>query len=100
MTGVGVGSGQLSQILQFHATLTGHMKVNKAAITPICDIQGDSVWSPMANQHVTTRGVITAVARRGFFLQSAKPNPDPVVSDGVFVYSPGWPAIKGSLVFV
>ena len=100
MTGVGVGSGQLSQILQFHATLTGHMKENKTAITPICDIQGDSVWSPMANQLVTTQGVITAVSRRGFFLQSAKPNPDSLVSDGIFVYGPGWSAIKGSLVEV
>ena len=76
------------------------MRVNNTIITPICDIQGNSIWSPMADQVVTTKGVITAIARRGFFLQSVKQNPDPLVSDAVFVYAPGWPAIKGSLVNV
>ncbi len=76
------------------------MRSNNTAITPICDIQGNLVWSPLADQVVTTQGVITAIARRGFFLQSTRPNPDPGVSDAVFVYAPGWPAIKGALASV
>ena len=70
------------------------MRVKDTIITSICDIQGDSVWSPMADQVVTTKGVITAIARRGFFLQSTMRNSDPLVSDAVFVYAPGWPAIR------
>jgi predicted extracellular nuclease len=76
------------------------MREKNTAITPICEIQGAAVWSAMAEQVVTTRGVVTGLARRGFFLQSAERNPDPLVSDGIFVFSPGWPATKGSLVEV
>jgi predicted extracellular nuclease len=76
------------------------MREKNAVITPICEIQGESIWSAMANQVVTTRGVVTAVARRGFFLQSSKRSHDPGISDGIFVFSPGWPAIKGSQVEV
>lgn len=76
------------------------MRVKNTIITPICDIQGNSIWSPLADQVITTQGVITAVARRGFFLQSVERNPDPLISDAIFVYAPGWPANKGALLRV
>jgi len=44
------------------------------------------------------RGVVTAVIRRGFFIQSVKPGPDPLVSDALFVFSPRWRARGGALV--
>lgn len=76
------------------------MKEKSTAFTPICDIQGADIWSPMVDQVVTTRGVITALSRRGFYLQSTERNPNRLASDGIYVFSPGWPAIKGALVQV
>ena len=67
-------------------------------ITPICEIQGPGLWSEWAGKIVTVRGVVTAVIRRGFFIQSVKPGPDPLVSDALFVFSPRWRAREGGLV--
>ncbi len=67
-------------------------------ITPICEIQGPGLWSEWAGKVVTVRGVVTAVIRRGFFVQSVKPGPDPLVSDALFVFSPRWRAREGALV--
>lgn len=68
--------------------------------TPICDVQGAELRSPMAGQVVNIRGVVTGVNRHGFFVQSVKPGPDPLASDAVYVFSPKWPAPEGALVEV
>jgi len=69
-------------------------------VISIRDIQGDSLLSPYAKQTVTTSGVVTAVVRRGFFLQTPEKAWDGVGSDGVFVYSPDWAAAQWSEVEV
>jgi len=69
-------------------------------ITPICDIQGSGLYSKMAGQAVRIRGVVTGVGRRGFFIQSVKPGPDPLISDAIFVFSPKWQAIEAALLEV
>jgi predicted extracellular nuclease len=76
------------------------MKRNKVPLTPIHEIQGRTLWSELAGQLVTFRGVVTGVSRRGFFIQSAKPGPDPLASDAVYVYSPRRSAPKGALLEV
>jgi predicted extracellular nuclease len=76
------------------------MKKSHPAITSIGEIQGAGLWSALAGRTVTIRGVVTGVMRRGFFVQSVKPGPDPKVSDALYVFSPGWPAIEGALVEV
>ena len=76
------------------------MKKNNAAITPICDIQGAGLWSDLAGQKITVRGVVTAIGRRGFFIQSVKAGTDPLVSDAIYVFSPGWSAPKRALLEV
>lgn len=69
-------------------------------ITPIAEVQGNGLFSPLAGRTVTVRGVVTSVVKRGFYLQSPDTNPDPLVSDAVFVFSPAWPAIEGELLEV
>jgi len=44
------------------------------------------------------QGVVTGIIRRGFFIQSVNPGPDPLVSDALFVFSPKWRAPEGALL--
>ncbi len=59
-------------------------------ITPICDIQGAGANSPLADQTVTTEGVVTAdlieTTLNGFFMQQPACDKDPATSNGLFVY--------------
>ena len=61
------------------------MRKTKVPVTPICEVQGAGLWSELAGQVVTIRGVVTGVGRRGFFIQSVKASADPLVSDALFV---------------
>jgi predicted extracellular nuclease len=76
------------------------MTHRKTKITPISDIRGPGLWAQMADQYVTVRGVVTGVARRGFFIQNTRPGPDSEVSDAIFVFSPEWRADEGMLLEV
>lgn len=76
------------------------MKNKKKVITPICDVRGTGPGSAMAGQMVTIRGVVTGLARRGFFVQNTRPGPDPLISDALFVFSPKWLAPAGALLDV
>ena len=69
-------------------------------ITPICEVQGTELLSPVAGQVVNVQGVVTGVNRHGFFVQSVKPGSDPLASDAIYVFSPKWPAPEGALVEV
>ena len=64
-------------------------------LTPIRAIQGSGLLSPMAGQTVRTRGVVTGHSRKGYFVQDPVRSQDPLVSDAVFVYSPGRKARVG-----
>jgi hypothetical protein len=61
--------------------------------TPISAIQGSGLATPIANQVVTTKGVVVgdyegaAPALRGFYLQDATGDGDPATSDGIFVFN-------------
>lgn len=67
-----------------------------ALITPIRLIQGDGLYSSYEGNTVTTVGVVTAVVRRGFFLQTANKPWDGQGSDAIFVYSTAWRAPQGA----
>ncbi|MBP7354565.1 MAG: ExeM/NucH family extracellular endonuclease, partial [Longilinea sp.] len=64
------------------------------AYTPIHDIQGSGLVSPINGQPVTTEAVVTAVFQtspadlNGFFIQAipGTEDADPLTSEGVFVY--------------
>jgi len=70
------------------------------SITPICEVQGTGLWSPLVGKVVTVQGVVTGCVRRGFFIQSPKPGGIEGASDAIFVYSPDWEAWKGALLEV
>jgi predicted extracellular nuclease len=73
---------------------------NSVANIAIRDLQGEGLFSPFANQHVTTSGVVTGVVRRGFFLQTPNKAWDGKGSDAIFVYSRDWKATKGAALVV
>lgn len=57
-------------------------------ITPISQIQGEIFRSSMVDKQVTTRGIITATVRNGFFIQTpdAEVDNNPKTSEGLFVF--------------
>ena len=63
------------------------------AYTPIYDIQGGGMSSPLAGSEVATEGIVVGDfqqgGKNGFFIQAITGDGDPVTSDGVFVYAPG-----------
>jgi predicted extracellular nuclease len=56
----------------------------------IAQIQGDRGVSPVANENVRTTGIVTAILRNGFFIQTPddKADKDPKTSEGILVYGP------------
>jgi predicted extracellular nuclease len=74
------------------------MNNSDGSITPIAEVQGRGLCSEMAGRVVTIQGVVTGEGRRGFYVQDPNPNPDPLVSDAIYVYSPKWPAPAGALL--
>jgi uncharacterized protein len=56
----------------------------------IAKIQGDRGVSPVANENVRTTGIVTAILRNGFFIQTPddKADKDPKTSEGILVYGP------------
>jgi predicted extracellular nuclease len=80
-------------------------RVMLAASTPIHDIQGTSDTSPLAQQKITTTGIVTAVKSNGFFIQTPDDaiDNDPGTSEGIFVSTISRPpaaAVVGNLVTV
>lgn len=74
------------------ACLPGGPVAAQTTLTPISAIQGTGSSSPMVDQVVTVRGIVTAVFPQGqnnldgFFVQDAIPDGDPATSEGLFVY--------------
>ena len=59
----------------------------------ICEIQGASHTSPHKDEQVSTRGIVTAVARNGFYFQDPTGDGDERTSDGIFVYAKSAPKV-------
>ena len=64
-----------------------------APFTPIHDIQGSGPINTANNETRSTEGVVTGdfqgdSGMRGFFIQDANPDSDPLTSEGVFVFVP------------
>jgi hypothetical protein len=60
--------------------------------TPIYEIQGSGMTTPLLNQAVTTEGVVVGDfqegGKNGFNIQDPEGDGDPATSDGIFVYAP------------
>lgn len=82
----------------------GTITNDDVALTPIHDIQGNGLASPLDGTTVTTRGIVTALKfNNGFFIQEpdATVDADPATSEGLFVYTGSAPTVAvGDLVQV
>ena len=72
---------------------------------PIHAIQGSGARSPVENQPVATRGIVTGRKNNGFFIQTpdGEDDGDPATSEGLFVFTSSLPpadAQVGNLVLV
>lgn len=65
-----------------------------AAGLAIYEIQGAGHLSAYAGERVDTRGIVTARAFNGFYLQDPAGDGDPGTSDGIFVFTGGAPAVE------
>ncbi len=66
---------------------------NPPPLVEIGDIQGAGHVSPLAGQLVTTTGVVTALAFNGYYLQDPDGDGDDETSDGIFVFTGGFPFV-------
>ena len=60
----------------------------------ICKIQGAGHISPHEGEQVSTRGIVTAVSRNGFYFQDATGDGDERTSDGMFVFTKNAPKVS------
>ena len=58
-----------------------------SSVLRICELQGAGHISPHKDEQVSTRGIVTAVARSGFYFQDPIGDGDERTSDGMFVYT-------------
>lgn len=60
-----------------------------AQTTPINQIQGENNISPLAGKDVTTRGIVTAIVSKGFYIQTpdAEADQNPQTSEGIYVFT-------------
>ena len=66
----------------------GTIQNDEVTLTPIAQIQGSGLVSPLAGSIVTTQGVVTAQKfNNGFFLQSQTGDGNPATSEGIFVFT-------------
>jgi predicted extracellular nuclease len=78
------------------ATPTSSLSQPPAAPQPrgIGEIQGRGHASPYLGQTVRTRGVVTATAGNGFYVQDPVGDGDPATSDALFVFTGGAPGLS------
>ncbi|MGH8026547.1 MAG: Calx-beta domain-containing protein, partial [Pseudoxanthomonas sp.] len=83
--GLGNISGAVLGDAQAQATIVN----DDVTLISIHEIQGSGATSPVANQLVTTTGIVTGRKGNGFFLQTsdAEADADPATSQGVYVFT-------------
>ena len=71
----------------------------------IAEVQGDGFYSPYANKEVVVKGIVTAIRKRGFYIQSPddKIDDNQKTSEGIYIFTLNPPSDKiegGDLVEV
>ncbi len=58
-------------------------------ITPIAEVQGEEFLSPLVGKDVTVQGIVTAIRKRGFYIQTPDDKVDdkPSTSEGIYIYT-------------
>ena len=73
--------------------VAGPLLGQTSPVLRICKIQGAGHTSPHKDAQVSTRGIVTAVARNGFYFQDPTGDGDERTSDGMFVYTKSAPKV-------
>ena len=84
----------VSVLLSVILTVTARSEEEPLVVT-IPEIQGASHCSPLEGRFVETGGIVTAVLRRGFFLQDQTGDGRVETSDGLFVFTDSAPGVVG-----
>jgi predicted extracellular nuclease len=64
-------------------------------VTQVYDIQGEAHRSPLEGQQVQdVPGIVTALARDGFWMQAPVPDGNDATSDGIFVFTDSLPGVQ------
>jgi len=71
----------------FFAAVFSTLLAAAAPLVSIMEIQGAALVSPLVADSVITTGIVTAIARDGFYAQDAAGDHDDATSDAVFVRS-------------
>ncbi|MEK7723465.1 MAG: endonuclease/exonuclease/phosphatase family protein [Acidobacteriota bacterium] len=71
------------------ATILSASAIFAQTVTPINQIQGEVFKSAFEGKPVTTRGIVTAIVRRGFYIQTpdAEIDANPKTSEGIYVFT-------------
>ncbi|MET0808110.1 MAG: Calx-beta domain-containing protein [Pseudoxanthomonas sp.] len=93
--GLGNISGALLGDAQARATIVN----DDVTLVPIHQIQGSGATSPLANQLVSTTGIVTGRKSNGFFLQTrdVDADADPATSQGVYVFTSVAPPVAAAV---
>ena len=86
------GAVNAEQVFGTDAASAAH--VASPRLLSICEIQGAGHTSPYKDEQVSTRGMVTAVARNGFYFQDPTGDGDERTSDGMFVYTKKAPKVS------
>ncbi len=70
------------------ASMSLAIAASAQATVTIAEVQGEKAISPMENQQVTLRGIVTARSRNGIFIQTPddKADSNPLTSEAIFVF--------------
>ncbi|MGI8787153.1 MAG: hypothetical protein ACR2HG_05255, partial [Pyrinomonadaceae bacterium] len=62
--------------------------VSAQSITPIDQIQGSGNTSPLVGKQIRTSGIVTAILKSGFYIQTpdADTDKDAATSEGIYVF--------------
>ncbi|MBI5670193.1 MAG: lamin tail domain-containing protein [Chloroflexi bacterium] len=74
-------------------TASATINLNLIAVISISQIQGSAHLSPLRNQIVTTKGIVTAKSNNGFWIQSQTPDGDESTSEGLFIFTSSAPTM-------
>ncbi len=66
----------------------------RPALVRIHTIQGAAHRSPLEGQLVAARGIVTAKAGNGFYMQEMEPDDDDATSEGLFVFTSAAPLVN------
>lgn len=67
---------------------------DNSEVTPIYQIQGAALTSPLEGESVTTTGIVTAVDSNGFYLQDPDGDGNIATSDALFVFTSDAPGVS------